>query len=93
MLKELQDEMEGDEEDGEAEEDDEDDVEDSEGGELEETEEDFLERYARAATALENGTVVEEGDVEDQEHEVELGKSDYTLFSRKCNNYLQRSMK
>lgn len=31
--------------------------------------------------------------VEDQEHEVELGKSDYTLFSRKCNNYLQRSMK
>jgi hypothetical protein len=34
---------------------------------------------------LENGTVVEEGDVEDQEHEVELGKSDYTLCSE--NSY------
>lgn len=42
---------------------------------------------------MENGTVVEEGDVEDQKHEVELGKSDYTLLSRKCNKYLQRSMK
>lgn len=41
-----------------------------------------MERYAKAASALENGMVVEEGDVEDQEHEIELGKSDYTLFCR-----------
>ncbi|CAK7326263.1 unnamed protein product [Dovyalis caffra] len=79
-LKEVQDEMEEDEEDREAEEDDEDEDddsdEDSEGDELEETEEEFLERYAKAATALENGTVVEEGDVEDQEHEIELGSLD-----------------
>ncbi|KAJ6312263.1 hypothetical protein OIU77_013910 [Salix suchowensis] len=77
-LKEVEDEMEED-EDGEAEEDgeeddgDDDDSEDSEEDELEETEEEFLERYAEAASALENGMVVEEGDVEDQEHEIELG--------------------
>ncbi|KAL9352190.1 hypothetical protein Peur_054870 [Populus x canadensis] len=80
-LKEVQDEMEEDEEDGEAEEDgdeeeDDDDNEDSEEDELEETEEEFLERYAKAASALENGVVVEEGDVEDQEHEIELGSLD-----------------
>ncbi|KAJ6891524.1 hypothetical protein NC651_024890 [Populus alba x Populus x berolinensis] len=82
-LKEVQDEMEEDEEDGEAEEDgdeedddDDDDNEDSEEDELEETEEEFLERYAKAASALENGMVVEEGDVEDQEHEIELGSLD-----------------
>ncbi|PPS16878.1 hypothetical protein GOBAR_AA03686 [Gossypium barbadense] len=40
--------------------------------EHEETEEQFLERYAQAASALENGTV-EEGDAEDQEVEIELG--------------------
>lgn len=44
-----------------------------------------MERYAEAASALENGMVVDEGDVEDQEHEIELGKSDYTLFCRKCD--------
>lgn len=44
-----------------------------------------MERYAKVASALENGVVVEEGDVEDQEREIELGKSDYTLFCRKCN--------
>ncbi|XP_031396138.1 importin beta-like SAD2 homolog isoform X3 [Punica granatum] len=52
--------------------DDEDD-EDSEIDELEETQEEFLDRYARAAVDLENGLVVEEGDVEDQEYEPELG--------------------
>lgn len=46
----------------------------SEPEEQEETEEEFLDRYAKAAVALENGTVIEEGDVEDQEHETELGK-------------------
>lgn len=57
--------------DEDTEEDDED--EDSEDDEREETEEEFLDRYAKAAVALENGTVVEEGDVEDQEQELELG--------------------
>ena len=48
-----------------------------------------MERYAKAASALENGMVVDEGDVEDQEHEIELGKSDYTFFCRKCDYYLE----
>ncbi|KAI8561936.1 hypothetical protein RHMOL_Rhmol04G0380500 [Rhododendron molle] len=52
---------------------DDDDDEDSDDEEREETEEEFLDRYAKAAVALENGTVVEEGDVEDQEQELELG--------------------
>lgn len=39
----------------------------------EETEEEFLERCAEAAVALEDGTLVEEGDVEDYEQEIELG--------------------
>jgi hypothetical protein len=46
----------------------------SEPEEHEETEEEFLDRYAKAAAALENGTVIEEGDEEDQDHETELGK-------------------
>lgn len=46
----------------------------SETEEHEETEEEFLDRYAKAAVALETGTVIEEGDEEDQEHETELGK-------------------
>ena len=51
--------------------------------EHEETEEEFLERYAQAASALENG-IVEEGDAEDQELEIELGKPVDKLFSLKC---------
>ncbi|KAA3485192.1 importin beta-like SAD2-like protein isoform X1 [Gossypium australe] len=47
-------------------------VEQESESEHEETEEQFLERYAQAASALENGTV-EEGDAEDQEVEIELG--------------------
>lgn len=63
-----------DEDDGDGDEDSEDDSdEDSEEDEREETEEEFLERCAEAAVALENGTVVEEGDVEDYEQELELG--------------------
>ncbi|GKV06838.1 hypothetical protein SLEP1_g18666 [Rubroshorea leprosula] len=82
QLKEFHEEVE-DEENDEAEDDEngdddnwediQDDDEDSESDEHEETEQEFLERYAQAATALENGTIVEEGDIEDQEHEVELG--------------------
>jgi hypothetical protein len=33
-----------------------------------------LDRYAKAAVALENGIVIEEGDEEDQDHDTELGK-------------------
>lgn len=54
--------------------DDEDEDEDSEEDEREETEEEFLDRYAKAAIALENGTAIEEGDDEDQELELEMGE-------------------
>ncbi|MED6120292.1 hypothetical protein PIB30_019443 [Stylosanthes scabra] len=47
--------------------------EDSDDEEYEETEEEFLDRYAKAAEALENGSIIEEGDDEDQEVEMELG--------------------
>ncbi|XP_004508096.1 uncharacterized protein [Cicer arietinum] len=88
QLKELQDEK-GDEEEAEESENDDDDEdedsgdddsedyddEDSEVEEYEETEEEFLDRYAKAAGALENGSVImEEGDVEDQELDMELGQ-------------------
>ncbi|KAG7995708.1 hypothetical protein I3843_01G123200 [Carya illinoinensis] len=76
-LKEVQEENEEAEQDDEEEDDDDDESsdydEESEPEEQEETEEEFLDRYAKAAVALENGTVIEEGDVEDQEHETELG--------------------
>ncbi|KAL6952985.1 hypothetical protein U1Q18_041395 [Sarracenia purpurea var. burkii] len=77
-LKEVQGEEEEDDEGSEddqyaGDEDTEDDDEDSDDNEREETEEEFLDRYAKAAIALENGTFVEEGDVEDQEQELELG--------------------
>ncbi|KAL4273520.1 hypothetical protein GQ457_13G023310 [Hibiscus cannabinus] len=80
QLKELDEEMEEEEngeesEDDNIEEEDDDEIEidDEESeSELEETEEQFLERYAQAASALENG-IVEEGDAEDQELEIELG--------------------
>ncbi|KAK3007116.1 hypothetical protein RJ639_016185 [Escallonia herrerae] len=60
-------------EDTEKDDDDDDDDEDSEDDEREETEEEFLERYAQEAVALESGTAIEEGDVEDQEQEIQLG--------------------
>ncbi|KAL5700694.1 hypothetical protein ACHQM5_026109 [Ranunculus cassubicifolius] len=77
-LKEVEDEDENEgEEADEDEEDDEDedtdDDEDSEEDEHEETEEEFLERYAKASIELENGLEVEEGDIDDQDQEVELG--------------------
>ncbi|XP_049408930.1 uncharacterized protein LOC125872255 [Solanum stenotomum] len=50
-----------------------DDDEDSEDDEREETEQEFLERCAKTAAEMENGTIVEEGDAEDQELEIELG--------------------
>lgn len=79
-LKEVQENMEDD-EDGEDEDDEnseddegtEDEDEDSQSDDTEETEEHFLERYAKAAAILENSTVIEEGDLEDQEHETILG--------------------
>ncbi|KAK3025334.1 hypothetical protein RJ639_043843, partial [Escallonia herrerae] len=82
-LKELQEEEEVEEsedadsgdEDTESDDDDDDDEDD----EREETEEEFLERYAQEAVALESGTAIEEGDVEDQEQEIQLGKAHYRL--------------
>ncbi|PON93061.1 Coatomer beta subunit [Trema orientale] len=70
--------VEEDEDDEEVETDDgddgtEDDDEDSEADEHEETEEEFLNRYAKVAVSLQDGTVIEEEDVEDQEDEIELG--------------------
>lgn len=83
QLKELQDEK-GDEEEDEDDEDEDEDSddddsedydEDSEVEEYEETEEEFLDRYAKAAGALEDGSVIiEEGEVEDQELDMELGQ-------------------
>ncbi|KAJ7980452.1 Importin beta-like SAD2-like protein [Quillaja saponaria] len=86
LLKEKQKGNEKDEEaeDNEAEEDeaedivyDDDDIEDydedSEAEEFKETEEEFLERYSKVAVALENGSPIEEGHIEDQEHQTELG--------------------
>ncbi|XP_015944961.1 importin beta-like SAD2 homolog [Arachis duranensis] len=68
---------ENDEENNEDEASDDDDSEDydedSDVEEYEETEEEFLDRYAKAAEALENGSTIEEGDDEDQEVEMELG--------------------
>ncbi|XP_022958879.1 importin beta-like SAD2 homolog isoform X1 [Cucurbita moschata] len=58
------------------EEDDSDEIEDdedSDADELEETEEQFLDRYAKAAIDLENNTLIEEGDVEDYDQDIELG--------------------
>ncbi|GMY28006.1 importin beta-like SAD2 homolog isoform X1 [Fagus crenata] len=79
-LKEVQEEKEEDEDDEQDEDDDGDDDEESEdydeeseAEEHEETEEEFLDRYAKAAVALENGIVIEEGDEEDQDHDTELG--------------------
>ncbi|BFG14847.1 hypothetical protein CerSpe_011210 [Prunus speciosa] len=63
-------ETEDDEDDDEIEE--EDDDEDSEDDEYEETEEEFLNRYAEAALALENGTGIEEGDIEDEDREMDF---------------------
>ncbi|XP_061992320.1 importin beta-like SAD2 isoform X2 [Rosa rugosa] len=62
--------MDDEDDDGEIEDDDED--EDSEDDEHEETEEEFLNRYAEAALALENGSVIEEGDIEDEDQEMDF---------------------
>lgn len=47
---------------------------DSDADELEETEEEFLDRYAKAAIELENSSFIEEGNVEDEDQDIELGK-------------------
>ncbi|KAL4203046.1 hypothetical protein AMTRI_Chr02g224250 [Amborella trichopoda] len=74
-LKELQDEDEDDGmEDVDENESDDEIEEDSEEDEHEETEEEFLERYALAARELGSGMIEEdEGDVDDETHEIELG--------------------
>ncbi|KAF3456470.1 hypothetical protein FNV43_RR01120 [Rhamnella rubrinervis] len=84
QLKKIQEEKEEDEEndeDDEEAESDEDfddeteyDDEDSEDDEREETEEEFLNRYAKAAVALQSGSTIEEGEEMDgQDHVIELG--------------------
>ncbi|CAN8270232.1 unnamed protein product [Cochlearia groenlandica] len=81
-LKEMNEETDDDEDDGEPEEEDaeseetDSNDEDSESDECEETEEEFLERYAKAATELENSEVFEEEDEEDDEREIDLGSLD-----------------
>ncbi|KFK39068.1 hypothetical protein AALP_AA3G196700 [Arabis alpina] len=78
-LKELNEETDNDEDDGEPEkeeaESDESDSndEDSESDECDETEEEFLERYAKAAAALEDGEVIEDSNEGDDEREIDLG--------------------
>ncbi|KAL2534883.1 ARM repeat superfamily protein [Abeliophyllum distichum] len=84
-VKEMQAEEEDEDEDGDEDEDEDEDEDDndedfeddddtdSEDNEIEETEEEFLERCAKVATALENGSIVEEGNLEDQEQDIELG--------------------
>ncbi|XWS14271.1 hypothetical protein CRYUN_Cryun36dG0108400 [Craigia yunnanensis] len=53
-------------------EDEQNDEESEDDDDDEESVEEFLEKYAQAASALENG-IVEEGDAEDQDLEIELG--------------------
>lgn len=48
---------------------------DSEEDEHEETEEEFMERCAETASALDDGVLVEEGDIDDQDVEIELGNA------------------
>ncbi|KAL8100484.1 hypothetical protein AgCh_032661 [Apium graveolens] len=63
-------------EDEDDEDDSEDDSDEESEDEPEETEEEFLERCAEAAAELDDGTILEEGDVEDHELEIELGSLD-----------------
>ncbi|XP_022844600.1 uncharacterized protein LOC111367768 isoform X2 [Olea europaea var. sylvestris] len=67
-----------------------DDEEDSEDDEIEETEEEFLERCAKVATALENGTIVEEGDLEDQEQDIDLGTMEEVDLQSSVLSLIQR---
>lgn len=48
---------------------------DSEEDEHEETEEEFMERCAETASALDNVVLVEEGDIDDQDQEIEVGNA------------------
>uniref|UniRef100_A0A9I9DMS1 Importin beta-like SAD2 homolog n=1 Tax=Cucumis melo TaxID=3656 RepID=A0A9I9DMS1_CUCME len=75
QLKEVREEKEEESDENEEEEDDDEteDDEDSDADELEETEEEFLDRYAKAAIELENSTFIEEGNVEDEDQDIELG--------------------
>ncbi|KAJ8623513.1 hypothetical protein MRB53_032042 [Persea americana] len=70
--------------------DDTDDDESSEDDEREETQDEFLERYAKAAAALEDGMITEEGDVEDQVQELELGVLDEVDPQRAVHSLIER---
>lgn len=103
-MEEEGDEVEEDEDDEEADSDEdvdeetEDDDEDSEVDEHEETEEEFLNRYAKAAVGLQDGTIIEEGDVEEQDHVIELGGLNdidpqmvvQSLLKERCHLVLQQ---
>ncbi|XVF28138.1 hypothetical protein REPUB_Repub15cG0003400 [Reevesia pubescens] len=98
QLKELDEEMEDDQNEEESEDDDNNDDDDEEEmldddeeseSEHEETEEQFLERYAQAASALENG-IVEEGDAEDQDLEIELGSLEEVDHQRIVSSLIGR---
>ncbi|XP_077240476.1 ARM repeat superfamily protein isoform X2 [Tasmannia lanceolata] len=67
-----------------------DDDEDSEDDVHEETEEEFLERYAKAAEALDSKMIAEEGDVEDQDQELELGALDEVDQERAALSLIER---
>lgn len=54
---------------------------DSDDDEHEETQEEFLERYAKAAIDLEDSLAVEEGDLENEDLELDLGKFCVLLVS------------
>ncbi|XP_011656322.1 uncharacterized protein LOC101205180 isoform X1 [Cucumis sativus] len=77
QLKEVREEKEEESDENEEEEEDDgdetEDDEDSDADELEETEEEFLDRYAKAAIELENSSFIEEGNVEDEDQDIELG--------------------
>ncbi|KAF5191926.1 importin beta-like SAD2-like protein, partial [Thalictrum thalictroides] len=92
-LKEVRDEEEIEDEEADDDEEDEDeetDDEDSEDDEHEETEEEFLDRYAKASISLSNGIEVEEGDIEDQDQELELGMLDEFDQERAALSLIER---
>nr|XP_019702618.1 importin beta-like SAD2 isoform X2 [Elaeis guineensis] len=74
--------------DNEASDEESDDDEDSEEDEHEETEEEFFERYAKAADEL--SEIVEEGDIEDEGQELELGSLDEVDIQKTVLSLIQK---
>ncbi|KAK9136588.1 hypothetical protein Sjap_007182 [Stephania japonica] len=62
----------------------------SEDDEHEETEEEFLDRYAKEAAALEDGLLVEEGDADVEDQELELGALDEVDEDRAVLSLIER---